>query len=182
MSCVESWFLKLVKALNILSFVAGVCGVVAYVILLLRFSTPPADVAIRIYGLVLSIIICITETEWSKLFYWVGFLETWPGRGLVQIFVGVLLLNFDNILAGLASSELESHLSTLFRGFTGHFLISIGVCYVLCGVACLHRIKQEQLSRLRKKEQMQKEKHELETRKQEIEMLLRDTESQLEKI
>lgn len=176
----DTWFLTMVRILNLLTILAGGLGVLSNALLLFLIPAPASAVGLRIYALLLALVVALTETEWPRLFHWVGLLETWPGRGAVAVLAGILLLEFDQSVTGREYEE--EALSKLFRSFAAHFLIVMGVIYFVAGIACLHRVKQEQISRLRKKEQMQKEKQDLETRKHEIEMLLRDTESQLEKI
>ena len=173
-----TWCIKLCKLLNLVTGLAAALGIVAHVSVL-SVPAPAQDVGLRLYGILLCALSILTECEWNRLFSWVGVLENWIGRGLNNILCGILVLVFDDTTA--ASSE-EGERTRLFRSVTGHFLLVMGIIYVVAGALCLNRVRDRHLSKLKKRDQALVQRQELESKKQEIELLLRETESQLEKI
>ena len=177
-----TWFLRLCKLLNLVTGLAALLGIFTN-ISILPIPSPPPDVALRVYGIGFCFLSLLTECEWARLFSWIGLLESWIGRGINNIFCGVLILVFDDTSAVTSGdSEGDAARTWLLRRISGHFLVTMGIIYLVFGLACLHRIKDQHIHKIKKRDEALIQKHELETRKQEIEMLLRDTESQLERI
>ena len=177
-----TWFLRFCKVLNLVTGIAAVLGVITNLSILL-IPSPAPDVALRIYGIAFCLLSVLTELEWGRLFSWFGVLESWIGRGMNNIFCGVLILVFDDTSA-VSSDEAEGGAARtwLLRKIAGNFLVSMGCIYLFGGLACLNRIRDRHMNKIKKRDQALVQRQELETRKQEIELLLRDTESQLEKI
>lgn len=177
-----TWFLRFCKLLNFITGFAAVLGIITN-LMMLSIPSPAPDVALRLYGTVFCLLSLLTEFEWTRLFSWFGFLEAWIGRGFTNILCGVLILVFEDTVSSTdGEAEGGAARTWLLRTVSGHFLTAMGIIYVVGGVLCLKRIKERHLSKIRKRDQALVQKQELETRKHEIEMLLRDTESQLEKI
>jgi len=166
----------------VLTGLAAILGIITN-ISILPIPSPAPDVALRLYGILLCSLSILTECEWSRLFSWFGAFETWIGRGLNNIFCGVLILVFDDTSAvSEGESEGDAARTWLLRKLAGNFLLIMGFVYLLGGLACMSRVKERHLQKIRKRDQALVQRQELETRKHEIELLLRDTESQLEKI
>jgi hypothetical protein len=172
-----TWFLRICKLLNIFTGLAGIVGVIAN-LTFLSVPFPAPMVALRIYCAILCVLSVLTEFEWARLFSWFGLLESWIGRGLFNIFCGILILVFEDS-TGAPPTEGSTW---IVMTIGGNALVFMGGIYVLGGLACLNRLKDRHMSKLRKRDQALVQKHELESKKHEIEMLLRDTESQLERI
>lgn len=173
------WFLRFCQLLSAATLLANGLGALLNVVFLPdawkfneEFSF--AYVALRLYSLFLCLLAFCGELEWpAKLVLThFGFMQTWVGKGLVTMFNGVLFITCPAHITDLR----------MIKPWIGLLLLVVGAVYFTCGVACLHRIKESHMNKLRRRDQVRKEKAELESRKHEIEALLRDTESQLEKI
>jgi COPI associated protein len=180
-----TWLLRICKFLNVVTGLAAIVGIITN-LSVLSVPSPAPDVALRLYGVLLCVLSVLTELEWTRLFSWLAVLETWIGRGLNNILCGVLILVFENASGSTSSGDGNTEdgaaKTWLLRQVAGNFLLVMGFIYLVSGILCLQRIKNQHLTKIRKRDQALMQKQELETRKHEIELLLRDTESQLEKI
>ncbi|CAM9907669.1 unnamed protein product [Ascophyllum nodosum] len=61
-------------------------------------------------------------------------------------------------------------------------LIAMGVLYVFLGALCFRQLRSRQLGKIRRKKEMKQELEALSNQKQEIEKLLADTETKLERL
>jgi hypothetical protein len=184
-----TWFLRLCKAFNVVTGLAAALGIFTNFILLDSAWTPE-DVAVRIYSLILCLFSILTECEWKRFFGWLAALETWVGRGLNNIFCAVFILlprcrkvdRFDDAPIEPEADRNRVSKIEMLTTFNGYLLLVLGSLYVLGGLACLSRVKERHLNKIRKRDEALVQREELESRKQEIELLLKDTESQLEKL
>ncbi|KAH9256849.1 hypothetical protein BASA82_001118 [Batrachochytrium salamandrivorans] len=173
------WFLRFCQLLSVATLLTNGLGAFLNVVFLQdawesneEFAF--AFVALRLYSLFLCLLALCGELEsTAKLISThFGFMQTWVGKGLVTMFNGVLFITCPAHFTDLRA----------IKPWIGLLLLGVGLVYFTCGIACLHRIKESHMNKLRRRDQVRKEKAELESRKHEIEALLRDTESQLEKI
>jgi hypothetical protein len=177
-----TWLLRICKFLNVVTGAAALLGIVTNASLL-SVPSPAPVVAMRLYGIALCLLSLLTEFEWVRVFSWLAVQETWIGRGLNNILCAILILVVDASSSGNeGKAEGDSDRTWLLCQLAGNFLLAMGSIYTISGLLCLQRIKNQHLSKIRKRDQALMQKQELETRKHEIELLLKDTESQLEKI
>ena len=176
------WFVRFCQFLSFSTGFGAILGIITN-LLLLSVPSPAPDVMIRLYSVSLCFLSLLSECEWARLFAWFGFLDSWIGRGFLNLFSGVLIMEFKFTVAA-QSPEAEGAVARtwLLREISGIFLVTVGCVYLFGGILCLNKIKEGYANKVRKREQVRQEKADLETRRQEIEMLLRETESQLEKI
>ena len=97
-------------------------------------------------------------------------------RGLFLIFCGALL---GCLMEHRESPVLSSAIFGYFRFLSIYVLYVSGTVYILLGLCCARSLKQRELTMIRKKKQAVLQASQLKEQKDEIEALLRETESHL---
>ncbi|XP_074312814.1 uncharacterized protein LOC141648209 [Silene latifolia] len=124
------------------------------------------DGIFRIYATAIAVVVVIVETEWTAFFKFWKVLEYWPGRGMLQIFVGVMTRAFPDYMG-------QRKDLALLQNIASYLLLSCGVVYLISGILCIGCLKRkmehtEEMTR----DQAAKDLEELERKKQELEALL----------
>jgi hypothetical protein len=96
-----------------------------------------ARAGIRIYVIFFCVIIILNELEWSALVRNSIISYSWIGRGLFYFFIGLVVLDQH------VGHRLESQLFRLCFSVLGNTLAVSGVCYLLMGLMCLKRARDE---------------------------------------
>jgi len=164
-------FLRLCKALNVLTSFAGL-GLVLANGMLLAQRAGGFEVLLRIYAVGLGVVVTITEREWPSFFLVFGFLESWVGRGLFLGFNGVLAMAYAHDRAA----------TELLRYVAGLYTLAMGVVYLALGVLCFRQLKIRQLTRIRRKKHMTAQVQQLHAHRSEIDKLLETTQLQMQKL
>lgn len=175
----STWFLRVCKVLSVATGIGAFVGILAN-IEFLSVPAPAPDVALALYGILLCVVSILAECEWNRLNSWISLMQTWVGRGLNNILCSILIFmkKHPRRINGVVVDPPDF----VLLDFAGYFLLVVGCLYALGGLLCLGRVKERHLTKLRKRDEALMQRRELEIRKQEIENLLRDTESQLERL
>jgi len=175
-----SWFLRACFALNVVAGCSAVAASVVFVVDVFR-EQPAADAFVSGYAAALAGLAAAAETEHPSIFARFPALESWIARGSWLGFLGALLLHF-NALAVAGDDDLATSLWAIIRSTLGCSCLAVGGVYAAGGAACMKRIRDHQLQKLRRREQLRREKFELESRTHEIETLLHEAEAKLERM
>lgn len=92
---------------------------------------------IRLYVIIFSIIIILNEMEVSSLVRNSIISYSWIGRGLFYFFIGLIVLDQH------VGHHIDSQVFRLSFGIFGHALLCSGVCYLVMGLLCLKRTRDE---------------------------------------
>jgi len=90
---------------------------------------------IRVYNMVFSFLSVAIEFEVKMIVSHAKFLETWPGRGMFYIFLGVLTLE--------ANPAFAIDLVSLVQLIAGWLLIALGGIYFIMGLFGLRSTKEK---------------------------------------
>ncbi|KAM0842800.1 hypothetical protein ACQ4PT_058128 [Festuca glaucescens] len=124
----------------------------------------------RCYAVVISLFVCVLETEWGFIIKFCKVLEYWPARGMLQIFVAVMTKAYPNV----DRSDL-----ILLQDIASYLLLACGLIYVISGVLCLGVLKRSRQKKAISRGQAAKDLEELEKRREELEALLLAERSEL---
>ena len=108
-----------------------------------------------------------------------GPLESWLGRGLFQMFAGLLVLS-SNEAGCLERSDSRPRMPLQDVG--GAWLCATGALYFLLGLLCFRLLKERQLRKVRARRDAEQEMDNLAQRKHDIERLLEETEQKLSQL
>ena len=120
-------------------------------------------------------IIVLEEREQQAFFQRFSFLESWIGRGLFLVLCGSIMI----VLEG--ESEMSSMVASLLTMVAGSLCIS-GVLYFSMGLLCFRELKIRELTQIRRKKQVALQAEQLSAHKNEIEILLKETETKMQHV
>ena len=120
-------------------------------------------------------IIVLEEREQQAFFQRFSFLESWIGRGLFLVLCGSIMI----VLEG--ESEMSSMVASLLTMVAGSLCIS-GVLYFSMGLLCVRELKIRELTQIRRKKQVALQAEQLSAHKNEIEILLKETETKMQHV
>ena len=120
-------------------------------------------------------IIVLEEREQQAFFQRFSFLESWIGRGLFLVLCGSIMI----VLEG--ESEMSSMVESLLTMVAGSLCIS-GVLYFSMGLLCFRELKIRELTQIRRKKQVALQAEQLSAHKNEIEILLKETETKMQHV
>lgn len=93
--------------------------------------------AIRIYVVLFSFIVILNELEWSALVRNSIISYSWIARGMFYSFIGFIVLDQH------VGHQLESQIFRLCFSVCGDTLVVSGAVYILMGLLCLKRARDE---------------------------------------
>eukprot|EP00897_Mesotaenium_endlicherianum_P005603 jgi/Mesen1/5070/ME000252S04186 len=162
---------------RILAITAVVCALLCAVVNLLaalgsfkkRHSDTHVNTAwlgvLRVYGVIFAVFVAVAETELPIIFKACRILETWVGRGMLQIFVAVMT-------KALARSNSASDATIFFSFIAGWLLLIVGIFYTVAGLFCMGHLKRSRIRSQKDRENALKEYEELERRRAELQGML----------
>ncbi|MCO5577170.1 hypothetical protein L7F22_030994 [Adiantum nelumboides] len=120
---------------------------------------------LRCYAIVIALFVAIAETEWQRIFQFWKILEYWAGRGMLQVFVGVMTR---------ALSDLESggQAMVILQQVSSYMLLACGLVYIITGILCIGHLKRSRMKKAESREQAARDLEELERRRKELQSLL----------
>lgn len=134
-----------------------------------------AQHALRVAGVVFSIIVILAETEWERFLQYFAFLDFWISRGLFQLTVAALT---QCLAHAKGSSDLARSVS-LYRNIASTSLAGCGVFYILAGMVCIGAMRRarrrrdlERLRMMRDLEDVERQLGDVERRRLELKSLL----------
>ena len=173
-----SWFLRACFALNVATAIASALSAFVFIVEIFREQTAVVDVGVKLFAAGLCVVSVAAEMEEPRFFAVFPVLESWVARGLLVAFEGMLLLHFHAV----EFKQDDFYVASFVVQVAGTLSFVAGMVYVVGGAACIKRIKDVQVQKMRRKEQMRRDKLDLEARKQEIETLLHEAEARLERM
>eukprot|EP00250_Pteridium_aquilinum_P013652 c21483_g1_i1 orf=282-869(-) len=120
---------------------------------------------LRCYGIVLALFVAVAETEWQRVFQFWNILEYWAGRGMLQVFVGVMTRALSDLESGGQAMVIVQQVSS-------YMLMACGLIYVFAGVLCIGHLKRARMKKAESREQAVRDLEELERRRKELQSLL----------
>lgn len=124
----------IISGLGIICLQAGSMYLLATKISLVRAG-------LQLYIVIFSVIIILNEMEWTALVRNSLVSYSWIARGLFYIFIGLILL--DQQLGYRTGSQFVGLCSVLF----GHSLVFSGLIYLIMGLLCLKRMRDDRMAR-----------------------------------
>eukprot|EP00887_Chlorella_sp_A99_P002265 scaffold10.g2265.t1 len=167
--------LALCRTFNgIAAICALLCGLACGLALFLRSEAPTKDLffysgqALRLFGVAISCLAILVETEWRRFLRLVPALDFWGGRGVLQIFLATLTYR-----EAYPRGESDLHKSlALYRSVASVSMLVVGFSYIFGAVLCIGAIKR---ARARTQEELAHAEEEyatIEARRKELERLL----------
>uniref|UniRef100_A0A7N0T0Y0 Golgi apparatus membrane protein TVP15 n=1 Tax=Kalanchoe fedtschenkoi TaxID=63787 RepID=A0A7N0T0Y0_KALFE len=156
------------RCFSFITALTGILCIAVNVLSAIRSFKDGSDVfdgIFRCYAVVITIIVVVTETEWSFIFKFWKVLEYWAGRGMLQIFVAVMTRAFPD-----TSGKHEE--LVLLQNIASYMLLGCGVVYVISGILCIGFLKRARQKKEVTRDQAVKDLEELERRREELEALL----------
>lgn len=138
------WF----RTFHVLSCCVGIATTIANIYVLSKYFNvyDVRDVAIRLYTIICSMLIVISEIDWRYVMHRVRILDLWFFRGLFFCIVGFLTISdgplFQN---GIQPQDI-----------CGFIEISMGIIYVVFGIFCVKSIKLQHLAKYESKSNNEK--------------------------
>ena len=190
-------FLRLCNALNMISAISGGMASLFHILYLLYDQwniNTVGYVIVRIYGILFGLLIILQEMEYSSFFKYFGFLDNWVGRGLFILFCGAVVHCLDefqsqklannnsngDVEGEVVDAIANNQLIQTLRSFISLMLYSCGLLYIILGLLCIKSLKMRELTIIRRKKQAAIQTTKLKEHKNEIEKLLKETESRLQ--
>jgi len=81
---------------------------------------------VRAYTILFCIVVGITEINEKQFAKWLSFLSSWIGKGMAELFIGVLTLSY---VGGFRSNAWETA-----QMVSSWLLIGVGALYVIMGI------------------------------------------------
>ena len=196
--------------MNYITMTVAVVGVITNSLLLSHYDDHPAEYLLRVYTILFCVMVAITECEWKRWFRVFGVFAYWTGRGAFMGLVALLTYHLpheaegggeaaggdgadgsgmggDGVIAGAAAAAAEAvalakpWLRQLRLG-AAYGLGALGAFYFALGLLCFRRLKDAQLRKIKERGRMKVEMEELYERKAEIERLMNETETKLDRL
>ncbi|XP_059313806.1 uncharacterized protein LOC132064729 isoform X1 [Lycium ferocissimum] len=123
------------------------------------------DGIFRCYAVLIAIVVVVAETEWSFFIKFWKVLEFSAGRGMLQIFVGVMTRAYPEVYG-------QRNDLILLQNIASYFLIACGAVNIISGLLCFGFIKRARQEKEVSREQAIQDLQELERRREELEALL----------
>ncbi|KAJ9461781.1 hypothetical protein DIPPA_08601 [Diplonema papillatum] len=98
----------------------------------------------------------LTELNIEYFLHEFSFLYTWPGRGILQIFIAV---DFLNSKQQIKAQGLDSDLQDLITESVGDALLASGGLYLLMGIGCMRGLTDTSAEQRKKRKEFEKELH-----------------------
>lgn len=161
-------FLVACRCFSVLTAISAILCVVANVFSAIRSFKTGDDIfggILRCYAIVIALFVAIAETEWQRIFQFWKILEYWAGRGMLQVFVGVMTR---------ALSDLESggQAMVILQQVSSYMLLACGLVYIITGVLCIGHLKRARMKKAESREQTARDLEELDRRRKELQSLL----------
>ncbi|PSC67616.1 Golgi apparatus membrane TVP15 [Micractinium conductrix] len=160
------------------NFVTGLCAVLCALAfgmaMWVRGEAPTKDPyfysgqAVRLFGIGIAGMVLLVETEWRRWLELVPLLESWLGRGVLQIFEATLTFR-----EAYPSGSTDFHKSlALYRSAASLSLLVCGSVYILGTVTCIGVIKTAKQRQEATLARAEAELERMERRKKELERQL----------
>ncbi|XP_062082625.1 uncharacterized protein LOC133788954 [Humulus lupulus] len=162
------YFLVVWRCFSVVTALVAILCIVVNVLSAIRSFRNGSDVfdgIFRCYAVLIAALVVLAETEWGFILKFWQVLEYWVGRGMLQIFVGVMTRAFPNY------SSKQRNLVFL-QNLASYMLLACGVVYVISGILCLGFLKRARQKKEITREQAVRDLEELERRRGELEELL----------
>eukprot|EP01059_Diplonema_ambulator_P027726 TRINITY_DN4629_c0_g1_i2.p1 TRINITY_DN4629_c0_g1~~TRINITY_DN4629_c0_g1_i2.p1 ORF type:complete len:231 (+),score=59.72 TRINITY_DN4629_c0_g1_i2:50-694(+) len=95
------------------------------------------NVLSQVFYVLFCIGVLLTEMNMEFFLFEFSFMYTWPGRGIVQIFIAV---DFLDSKEQINTQQLSSSTQDLITEICGYALLTVGFMYLLMGVLCVRRL------------------------------------------
>ncbi|XP_050210179.1 uncharacterized protein LOC126660643 [Mercurialis annua] len=161
-------FLVVCRCFSVITALTAVLCIVVNVLSAARSFKHGSDVfdgVFRCYAVVIACFVVVAETEWGFMIKYLPVLEYWAGRGMLQIFVGVMTRAFPEY------SPKQKNLFIL-QNVASYMLLACGFVYLVLGVLCIGFLKRARQQKEISREQAIKDLEQLEQRREELEQLL----------
>ncbi|KAI5060150.1 hypothetical protein GOP47_0024570 [Adiantum capillus-veneris] len=161
-------FLVVCRCFSGLAVISAILCVVANVFSAIHAFKTGNDIfggILRCYAIVIALFVAVAETEWQRIFQFWKILEYWAGRGMLQVFVGVMTR---------ALSDLESggQAMVILQQVSSYMLLACGLVYIITGILCIGHLKRARMKKAESREQALRDLEELENRRKELQSLL----------
>eukprot|EP01063_Lacrimia_lanifica_P006914 TRINITY_DN14381_c0_g1_i1.p1 TRINITY_DN14381_c0_g1~~TRINITY_DN14381_c0_g1_i1.p1 ORF type:complete len:278 (+),score=119.17 TRINITY_DN14381_c0_g1_i1:150-983(+) len=115
----------------------------------------------------LCVFIILAEMGWERFLFEFGFMYTWPGRGMMQLFVAVdFVAQKHEMQVSHMNEHVDAELQALIVDVLGYVLLVVGALYVVMGVANLRGLNDSTEDGRAKRKEYEKRLHKRMTKKQ----------------
>jgi len=167
-------FLRFCSMLNYLTTATGaMSGIYSLACAAIMVEEPWLQHTLYCYVAALSLMVCLAESEWEWFLTRVPFLNSWIFRGAFIGFVG-------NVMWFLPVPDLGFF--DLMQSIMSLYLLAAGGLYTCLGLTCFRQLKLRQMKRVAEQKRMRMEMEQLQSQKHEIERLMADTATKLQKL
>mmetsp|Transcript_3315 Transcript_3315/g.3722 ORF Transcript_3315/g.3722 Transcript_3315/m.3722 type:complete len:251 (+) Transcript_3315:300-1052(+) len=142
-----------------------------------NYASQSAEAYLRVSGVVCSVLVVLAETEWDRFMQYFAFLDMWVFRGMFHVMVAALT---QTMAHATGNSDLARSVS-LYRSIASTGLAACGFFYVLAGLVCIGAMRRARRRReveknkvLRELDEVENNIHKEETRRLELQHMLKD--------
>lgn len=161
-------FLVVCRCFSVLTAISAILCVIANVFSAIHAFKTGDDIfggILRCYAIVIALFVAIAETEWQRIFQFWKILEYWAGRGMLQVFVGVMTRALSDLESGGQAMVIVQQVSS-------YMLLACGLVYIITGVLCIGHLKRARTKKAESREQAARDLEELDRRRHELQSLL----------
>ncbi|CAM9365900.1 unnamed protein product [Phaeothamnion confervicola] len=139
-------FFRFLTVVTILLAVV-VAAVNAYIIYKDYESLGVRGILLRVYGIMFSFFVILSELEWKRFTAVFGFLENWVARGVAYAFVGLITWDQTSESSSGSSSSATTYSSDYddAEDVVAFMMMGVGVVYIILGMACMRTVKEAEL-------------------------------------
>ncbi|KAL5562673.1 hypothetical protein UlMin_032420 [Ulmus minor] len=156
------------RCFNVVTALAAILCIAVNVLSAIRSFKNGYDIfdgIFRCFAVLIAFLVVLVETELGFIVRFWKVLDYWAGRGMLQIFVGVMTRAFPDYSS-------QKKVLVLLQDIASYLLLCCGVVYIIAGVLCLGFLKRARQKKEITREQAAKDLEELERRREELEQLL----------
>ncbi|KAH7278641.1 hypothetical protein KP509_38G050200 [Ceratopteris richardii] len=164
----EDSFLTVCRCFSGITAISALLCVVANVFSAIHAFKNGNDIfggVLRCYAIVIALFVAVAESEWQRIFQFWRILEYWAGRGMLQVFVGVMTRALSDLESGGKALVILQQLSS-------YMLLGCGLLYIFSGILCIGHLKRARMKKAKSREEALRDLEELEQRRKELQSLL----------
>ncbi|CAN0096446.1 unnamed protein product [Heterosigma akashiwo] len=145
--------------INVVAIAAALSVATGQVMSVISDGLTIQEMILRGYCFVFCLGIVLFEMEWTKPIRDMILCHNWVLRGVMYVFVGLLGLEEETEEVAVSDAKSSDEASetpernvvaTAVVELTAYIIIGVGLLYILMGVFCLKRLRDERLSKHRK--------------------------------
>ncbi|EFJ18687.1 hypothetical protein SELMODRAFT_165673 [Selaginella moellendorffii] len=156
------------RIFNVITAIAALLCTAVNIISVVRSFKHGRDIfegILRCYAVIIALFVAVAETELEHILKFWRVLEYWVGRGMLQIFVGVMT-------KALSNEHRDKAYQVVLAEVASGLLLACGAIYVIAGLLCVGKLKRSRVDKSNWREKAVKDLEDMDRKRDELQALL----------